>query len=375
MMRNVYILLMAIMLVMVHGCGEEDYPVPPASTVPKFTVAIDNDEFAPAQATFTNVSVIPDRAGTVEYYWSFGDGTSSMEKDPVHVYKKPGLFDVKLVIVTGSSNEINEFTQQVIIKDPNATGTPVYFTNGGTLFIALINDQAPLAIPTGINALGDSYCIAIDTANDKLYLSDYDGDKIVVANLDGTEATDFRTAIGTPTSLAIDYANNMLYWDTDTGIRRTSLDDDDVSAFEEFATDQNDPEGVSVDPVTKRLYWNTYTGGVWRQDLNGTTATLTVPGDGGGSMLVVGDRIYFDTRDVALGTSQLVSTKMDGSGRSIVTAGMGDRIYGIAFDGIENKLYWADRDSDRIMRANVDGTESEPWYTGMSVQGLAVGKE
>jgi PKD repeat protein len=363
------------MLVMIHGCGEEDYPVPPASTVPKFTVAIDNNEFAPAQASFTNASIIPDRAGEIEYYWSFGDGTSSTEKNPVHVYKKPGLFDVKLVIVTGSSNEINEFTQQVIIKDPNATGVPVYFTNGSTLFIALINDQAPLPIPTGINSLGDSYCIAIDTANNKLYLSDYDADKIVVANVDGTGAADFRIGIGTPTSLAIDYENNMLYWDTNTGVRRTSLDDNNVDAFDEFATGQNDPEGLAVDPVTKRLYWNTYTGGVWRQDLNSTTATLTVAGDGGGSMLVIGDRIYFDTRDVAQGTSQLVSTKMDGSGRSIVTAGMGDRIYGISYDDETEKLYWADRDSNRIMRANVDGTESEPWYTGMAAQGLAIGKE
>ncbi|MBT1707590.1 PKD domain-containing protein [Fulvivirgaceae bacterium PWU5] len=374
MIRTLYMLMTGIMLVMLHGCGEEDYPVPPASTVPKFTVAIDNNEFAPALASFTNTSVIPERAGTFVYYWNFGDGTTSTEKDPAHTYKRPGVFDVKLVVVTGSSNEINEFTQQVIIKDPNASGTPVYFTDGGTLFTALINDQAPLATPTGIKSLGDSYCVAIDTAHDKLYVTDYDGDRIVVANLDGTEAKDFRTGIGTPTSVAIDYTNNMLYWDTDTGIRRTSLDNSDVSAFDEFATGQSDPEGVSVDPVTKRLYWNTYSGSVWRQDLNGTTATVATAGEGGGSMLVVGDRIFFDTRNVAQGISQLVSTKMDGTGRTVITSGMGNRIYGIAYDGETNKLYWADRGSDRIMRANLDGTEPEPWYTGMAAKGLAIGK-
>jgi hypothetical protein len=361
------------MLVIVHGCGEEDYPVPPASTVPKFTVTLDNKEFAPATATFTNTSVIPTRAGDVSFYWSFGDGTSSTEKDPVHFYGQPGAYNVNLVITTNGSKEIVEMGVKLLIKDPNAVGVPIFFTDATSLYTALVNDQAPLVAAVGLS-LGDAYCIVPDTVHDKLYVVDYGDDKIFVANADGTDAKIFRSGIGEPTSAAIDYAKNRLYWDTGDGILYTDLDNNVIDASEPFVTDQEDPEGLSIDPVGKRLFWNTYEGGVWVMNLDGTgTASEIIPGQGGGSMLVVGDRIYFDVLD-ANDVSSLKSADLKGENITTITSGMGDRIYGVAYDGYSNKLYWADRDAERIMRANPDGTDPEPWYTGY-VQGLAFGKK
>jgi hypothetical protein len=376
MIRSFYISLTCLVLMLVHGCGEEDYPVPPASTVPKFTVALDNNEFAPAQATFTNVSVIPDRAGSYVSFWSFGDGASSKELAPVHLYKQPGVYTVNLVIITSASNEINEFSMKVIVKDPNASGTPVYYTNGSALFTALINDQAPLGTPTGVSGLDDVYGVVADTVHDKLYIPDYGAGKIIVANLDGSGAADFRTNIGDPTSVAIDYANNQLYWDTGDGIRRTDLDNDQLGAYEDFVTGQgDDPEGMSIDPVNNRLYWNTYNGGIWRKNLDGTGEAEIVPGEGGGSILVVGDRIYYDTYIKVDDISQLVSADLSGNSPALITSGMSNVVYGIAYDGGEDKLYWADRGADRIMRANADGTDPEPWYTGVVAKGFAIGKE
>ena len=35
-----------------------------------------------------------------KFFWDFGDGTTSLEKNPIHVYTNTGKFDVKLRIIT-----------------------------------------------------------------------------------------------------------------------------------------------------------------------------------------------------------------------------------------------------------------------------------
>jgi hypothetical protein len=377
MKRNICILLLlSVGLATFQGCQDDDFSVPPASTVPKFSNTIDNNEFAPATVTFTNETIVPERAGSVSYLWNFGDGTSAMEQNPVHLYDKPGVYRVNLVIVTASSLEIDEFSKTIVIKDPNATGVPVFFTNGGTVFTALINDQEPVVTSIGITSLQDSYGMAIDTVNSKLYIADFDAKKILMADLDGGNLTDFRTDIGEPDAIAIDYVNSQLYWDTADGIRRADLADTDPGQFEEFVTGQpNDPEGISIDPVNSVLYWNNYNGGVWKKNLNGTAEGEIIPGgQGGGSILVIGDKIYFD-EFVASGDVYLKSANLDGSAVATVATGISRVVYGIAYDRYAQKVYWVDRNNNKIMRANLDGTNPEPWHTGTNARGLVIGKK
>ena len=67
---------------------------------------------------FSNVNV--DTALTiVAYNWAFGDGESSHEKNPVHIYNKAGLFTVSLEIVTDLQECITVFTRQQYIEAYN----------------------------------------------------------------------------------------------------------------------------------------------------------------------------------------------------------------------------------------------------------------
>ena len=61
--------LFATYLLCFAACKKDDFPVPPASTVPLFTYTINNNSFAPATVTFTNTSIVPDRAGTVNLFY------------------------------------------------------------------------------------------------------------------------------------------------------------------------------------------------------------------------------------------------------------------------------------------------------------------
>ncbi|MBL7839435.1 MAG: PKD domain-containing protein [Cyclobacteriaceae bacterium] len=382
MRKILLILLVGISIVTWESCSDDGFPVPPASTVPKFSVSLTNDGFAPATATFTDQSIVPARAGEVSYAWNFGDGGTSAETSPVHDYVAPGVYNVKLTITSFKLAEATEYVQKVIIKDANASGIPVFFTDGTTVYKALINDDEPIASSTGITGLGDSYGMAVDTVNDKLYITDYDNDKILVANLDGSDLHDFRTNAGGPDGIAIDYDDKKIYWDTDDGIKRADMNNPSVSQMEDFATGQtDDPEGVSIDPVTGYVFWNTYNGGVWRKNKNGTglqeiIADLDGAGDGGGggSTVIVGSRIFYDVF-VASGDIHIKSANLDGTGIATVTTGISRVVFALGYDQINDKLYWGDRTPQLIKRANPDGTATETWYTGLSVRGFAIGQE
>jgi len=53
--------------------------------------------------------------------WSFGDGTTSTERNPSHVYTKPGIYDVTLRVSGGDgSDAYTRVGAVVILSDPNA---------------------------------------------------------------------------------------------------------------------------------------------------------------------------------------------------------------------------------------------------------------
>lgn len=383
MRKLLLIFLAGFGFTMLEGCKDDGFPVPPASTVPKFTVAVTNNGFAPATATFTDLSIIPDRAGNVSYRWDFGDEGTSSETNPEHVYTAPGVYTVKLKLTSFTLSEASESTQQVIIKNADATGVPVFFTDGSTVFGALINEDAPVVSSIGISSLGDSYGMAIDTVNNKLYITDYDADKILVADLDGSNLHDFRTGVGGPDGIAIDFTNSMIYWDTDNGIRRADMNSAVLTQMDDFVTGQaaQDPEGVSVDPVTGFVFWNAYNGGVWRKNVNGTGLQEIIAdfdgagaGGGGGSTLVIGSRLFYDEY-VESGDIRLKSANLDGTGVSTVATGITRIVFGLGYDKENDKIYWGDRNAETIMRANRNGTGAEPWYVGVSARGIVIGKE
>ena len=376
MKKRFIIPLISIGLIFVHSCGDDDFPVPPASTVPDFEYVIDNDEFAPATVTFTNISIVPENVGTVSYSWNFGDGESSTEANPSHLYEEPGAYSVNLVVTTSVSLEIRETTKVIVIKDPNATGLPIYYTDGAQVYESLINTQAPIFTQVPNIAAQSSYGMVMDTLNLKLYISDFSANKIYRSDLDGNNFVDFRTGLDQPNGLTIDYEENKIYWDTSSGIQRADIDNTDVNQKEDFVTGQaNDPDGLDIDLINRKLYWINYNGGVWSKNLDGTGQQVLLPTVEGGSIKVIGNRIYYDEY-VGSGDIRLKSANLDGTGVSTIAVGIGRVVYGIAYDAENQKIYWGDRSTDIMMRANLDGSSPEAFYNaGGDPRGIVIGKQ
>ncbi len=360
--------------VLLIGCNKDDFPVPPASIVPKFTYTVDNDGFAPATVTFSNASIIPERAGSVTYNWNFGDNVSSSEVNPVHKYDNAGVYQVTLVVISSQANEIKEVSQTILIKDAAVVGTPLYFSNGSQIFRTFLNDNAPVEELLPITIQGN-YGMTMDTVNGILYVADADAGSIIRCDADGKNQQVFRSGLDSPSAVTIDYENKHLYWDSPSGIQRANLDDTNVNQKEDFISGQsNDPEGMAIDAVHKRLYWINYDGGLWSVNLDGSDQRELIPDAEGGSILVIGDRIFFDyyngSKDI-----HIKSADLDGGNVQTLSTGNSRVVYGIAYDKSTNMIYWGDRNADSIKRSSLDGSTQEVWFKkdGLNPRGLVFG--
>lgn len=120
----------------------------------------------------------------------------------------------------------------------------------------------------------------------------------------------------------------LLYW---VGGNQLSRANADGSNFQVLVSDLDEPDGVVTDPLNNIVYW--------------TNMSFGGPG---GSL----QRARLDGSAVIQGETFLVSPGSFQVGKEIEV------------DKVDGKLYWADRDGRRIMRANMDGSDVQPVLSG-----------
>lgn len=84
---------------------KKDAPLP----VPLFTYS-GNTAFAPCFVTFNNTS-----SNAVSYQWAFGDGQTSTEKNPKHLYSNGGTYSVILTVKNSDGVPVS-LTKQMTVK-------------------------------------------------------------------------------------------------------------------------------------------------------------------------------------------------------------------------------------------------------------------
>jgi gliding motility-associated-like protein len=121
---------------------------------------------APYTAIFNNTSL----AGQ-QFYWDFGDGTTSNEVNPVHVYNNINTYHVTLKVVDSSTCNIWDTTSMdigvhplptadfTVAPIPPQTNKPAVFTNlstGGVRYVWLFGD-GDSTIKTTMDTVGHQY--------------------------------------------------------------------------------------------------------------------------------------------------------------------------------------------------------------------------
>jgi len=82
--------------------------------VPDFSAAASPGS-APVTVSFEDASDVP---GATAWHWDFGDGTSSDEHDPVHVYRFPGSYDVRLTVTGPAGSIARQKPAFVVVTSP-----------------------------------------------------------------------------------------------------------------------------------------------------------------------------------------------------------------------------------------------------------------
>lgn len=114
-MKQSFLTICTISLAL-FSCKKDSGPAPIAS----FSVNATNLK-APSKVSFTNAS-----SNAISYSWQFGDGSTSFEQSPSHVYELPGTYTVKLKAIGGQGAGISNTSRTITIEDKPLAATITY---------------------------------------------------------------------------------------------------------------------------------------------------------------------------------------------------------------------------------------------------------
>jgi hypothetical protein len=215
--------------------------------------------------------------------------------------------------------------------------------------------------------------IAYDVTNDKFYFSDYFDEttpngRIWKMNKDTTSMTAIVSGLLNPFDIAVDSKNGKVYWGDDNGnLSRSNLDGTSVQTGIASIVD-GAVRAVALDMTHNKLYfYEVMNNNLYRANLDGSGKEVILTGYYGYGLYVdeVNSKIYFDAQTDDGSVSALYRCNLDGTSPTEIDNTQ-SRIYGIAIDYDNSKLYWSARDNGEIYRANLNGTSREAIATGLS---------
>jgi len=106
LVQNAWVLSLLFMAITMVSCDKDKLEV-----ISGFSYQVDATDFK--KVTFTNAA-----QNFTSISWDFGDGNTSTELNPVHIYATTGAFTVKLTATGAEGTDIS--SQVVTITDPNA---------------------------------------------------------------------------------------------------------------------------------------------------------------------------------------------------------------------------------------------------------------
>jgi hypothetical protein len=228
-------------------------------------------------------------------------------------------------------------------------------------------------VETVVSGISGPAGLAVDLVNGKIYWTEALTQKVRRANLDGTGIQDIATGIEGANSIALDLAGGKIYF-TENGlftnrIHRANLDGTSPQAL--VTTGLSSPESIQLDVAAGKMYWSdSVTKKIQKANLNGTSVTdvySAASAPKGLSLDIPAGKIYW-VEDEMIGTDDRVrSANMNGSGgiTDLVVTGL-QSPYGVIVNAAEGKVYWSDYGTDKIQRANLNGTGVEDVLTGIA---------
>jgi DNA-binding beta-propeller fold protein YncE len=384
MMKKRYYLKTALILIItaisaLTACEDKEMGTPLPAPVADFSYTSDNQFLAPTTVSFSNKSILATGFG-----WDFGNGETSTQENPATTYTEPGIYQVKLIVNTTHDVYYNrkEKVLSLVIKDPQAATVPrLYYTdrNTGKAHFVYLDGSDPTIQDFQGGGFFKPYGIVANKSNNKVYITDTDG-FIFGFNLDG-ENQEFILREAQEPLAAEPYGivaiGDEIYWATygeTGGIAKANLDGSEPQSVVQFAGAPELPLGIAYDSIAGEIYLANdmydFSGGIWKIKPDGTELQEVLPGVDAGAIALdlINGRMYF--ADYIGG---IKSAKLDGSDVVVLDPDLDQKfVWGIAINPEEGKVYVADKNSNRILRMNLDGSNPEDWITGIEPYAMYV---
>ena len=246
---------------------------------------------------------------------------------------------------------------------------PMYWVNTVNDFLYSLTDTE---VENPLLNVRNATSLAIDVGNEKVYWTEKTGNRtgrIRRANLDGTNVQLVKNLTSTPHSIALDTAADKIYLTNGWGkIQRLNIDG---SKFEpNLITELDTPGGLALDVAGGKVYWTEASGRIRRANLDGSNVENIATGLANPlNIATSGNTIYWTEKTGEnSGEIRFVNLRGTSNVRSLHSFSQGFPI-GIAIDAVENKLYWT-TSRGGAGRSNLDGTNFQPnFVTGLIAPG------
>lgn len=266
----------------------------------------------------------------------------------------------------------------VLLLSSHASGQTIYWANSkngfdtsNTIDRARLPGLGPETLVS--SGFDTPFGMALDLQAGKMYFTDLDlppNGKIMRANLDGTGFEELVTGLAAAAFIDLDIANGKMYWTSFINfpapdrIQRANLDGTDL---EDLITGLPGPLGFALDLDNGRMYWTENTSRkIRRANLNGSDVQdviaepnfvqpVDIAIDSAGGLM------YWTDNGSGAG-GRIHRSDLNGSSRAVLVTGL-DNPGGIALSLGEGKMYWTDTGTEKIQRANLDGTDIEDMIT------------
>ncbi|NMM48933.1 PKD domain-containing protein [Marinigracilibium pacificum] len=371
-MKAIKLLILSFsVLVFIAGCKEEDPLIPPFTIVKAdFSYQLDNGLFAPATATFNSDVVFTD-GDNIEYFWSFGDGASSTEANPSHLYTSPGFYEVTLTVV--GSGDTDSHTSTLEVRDPGRSYYPVIIASGSG---KRIYDAQTGVIDVSLDV--SPFDIAIDSVREKIYFTASDAGAVYSLGFSDDTPAMVVDGLSNPHGIAIDESTGMAYVadrgdnaiyavDVEAGTKSVLFSDADEATF-------SLPEGLDYHNGFVYVTAVDFDAeAVWKVNVSDGAFDRIIGYSAGGygySIVVnsQSDRIYFHNDE----GPEFLNASLSGTDISTLVSSAGSnngvdgRSFGVTISYAEGKVYWTEAGNGLLKRANLDGTEVQTIASGLT---------
>ena len=333
------------------------------------------------------------------YYWDFGDGETSVESSPVHVYREVGTYDVFLTVTLSDGStgavEKEDLIEVESVARKTSPLTKLFWLNAsdGTIHSG---DRAGSSSETVVTYIYHGKDLAVGGG----FVYWAEDETVYRARYDGTRKKTVATNQKGLVTVTVDGVADKIYWAcTPSGpfsrtywagsLKQANLDGSGRSTLEAYDD--------SADPYTWWIRSDGAEGKLYRyfdDDNHVRPVRLSPMGEWDGKLqsLSFPNSTTYSTHRIKTSMNGIATMALDVSGGPAhyvywITGSSIKRIRvggsdsttilrdlsqpkGIAADIVEGKMYWSDKAG--IHRAELDGTEAELIYPDVRADVLVI---